>query len=134
MGTTAIHQPHLPPRKIKWTHGDDISHAVENSGNLYTLTMEILRNAHGSEKLGLHVRADISKTLAGMGLGHVPQTLPSYQHELVRLYKRGTAVGEIIEATLTPGEANDRKLMDKFSETDSDYAGIVEQIRELVQE
>jgi hypothetical protein len=79
-------------------------------------------------------RAEISKTLAGMGLGHVPQELPSYQHEQVRLYKRGTSIGDIIEMVLWPGQQNDSKLSQHFGQDKIDYSAIVAQIRELVAE
>jgi len=113
---------------------DEIKQTVEDNGNLKTFTMETLREAHGSGRLGLHVRSEISRTLAGMGLGHVPQDLPTYQHEQVRLYKRGTPVGQLIETVLAPGEQNDRKLVEQFAQPDTDYASIIEQIRELVAE
>jgi len=56
---------------------DEIKQIVEKNGNVATLTMEQLRDAHGASKLGVNVRAEISSTLAGMGLGHVPQELPT---------------------------------------------------------
>jgi len=114
---------------LKW---DEIKNQVENSGDIISLTMSDLRDATGKDKLGVHVKAQISKTLAGMGLGHIPQELPSYQHESVRLYKRGTPIGELIEIVLQPGESNDRKLKEQFAEEKIDYASIIEQIRELV--
>lgn len=115
----------------KW---DEIKNDVEVNGNVFTVTMERLRDANGAGKLGVHVRAEISRTLAGMGLGHVPQELPGYQHEHVRLYKRGTKVGELIEAVLTPGEQNDKKLVELFGDEGPDYAVIIQKIRELVVE
>lgn len=48
---------------------DEIKNAVEKNENVLTITMEQLRDAHGSAKLGVHVRTEISSTLAGMGLG-----------------------------------------------------------------
>lgn len=113
---------------------DEIKDRVERNGNVATFIMEELREAHGAGKLGVHVREQISKTLAGMGLGHVPEDLPSYQHEQVRLYKHGTAVGEIIRTVLTPGEQNDRALVEQFGDESPDYAAIVERIRDLVSE
>lgn len=107
---------------------------VENNGNVLTVTMEQLRNAHGAAKLGVHVRTEISSHLAGMGIGHVPKTLPTYQHEPVRLYKRGTSIGDLIETVLAPGEQNDKKLVDQLGEGDVKYAEIIEQIRDLVSE
>ena len=113
---------------------DGIKDQVEKSGNVCTFTMEVLRDAHGVGKLGVHVRSEISQTLAGIGLGHVPEELPNYQHEQVRLYKRGTPVGQLIESVLKPGEQNDKSLADRFSSQGPDYAVIVAKIRELVGE
>lgn len=110
---------------------EEIKDQVEKNGNLLTVTMEQLLETHGAGRLGVHVRDEISKTLAGMGLGHVPQELPNYQHELVRLYKRGTPVGELIEIVLSPGEQHDRTLIERFS-VSPDYASIVQKIRDLV--
>jgi len=113
---------------------NSIKQDVESNGNILTVTMEKLREAQGAAKLGINVRAQISKTLAGMGLSHVPQELPSYQHEQVRLYKRGTPVGDIIEMVLTPGQQNDAKLSQQFGQDAVDYNSIIAKIRELVAE
>jgi len=112
----------------------EIKENLESNGNILTVTMLELRDASKNGKLGVHVRDEISKTLAGMGLGHVPTELPLYQHEPVRLYKRGTAIGEVIELVLAPGESNDKKLKDQFSDESVSYADIIEKIRELVNE
>ena len=69
-----------------------------------------------------------------MGLGHVPQDLPSNQNELVRVYKHGTPVGDLIKTVLTPGGQNDVKLSEQFSSTSPNYVDIIEKIRELVSE
>ncbi len=113
---------------------DEIKKRVEANDNVITLQMVELRDAAGRDKLGVNVRSEISSIIAGMGLGHVPKELPSYQHESVRLYKRGTPIGDLIETVLTPGEQNDRKLREQFSSSSIDYAKIIEQIRELVSE
>ena len=113
---------------------NEIKEKVEANDNVLTVTMVELREAAGKDKLGIHVKAEISKTLAGMGLGHIPRELPSYQHESVRLYKRGTPIGELIEMVMTSGEQNDRKLKEQFDENAVDYASVIEQIRELVSE
>jgi hypothetical protein len=111
---------------------DEIKQIVEKNGNVVTLTMEQLRDAHGASKLGVNVRAEISSTLAGMGLGHVPEELPFYQNEQVRVYKNGTPVGDLIATVLMPGQQNDSKLINQFAQTGADYAAIVQKIKELV--
>ena len=124
-----ILQMHQESQMPNW---DEIKIQVESNGSVKTFSMETLREAHGAGKLGVHVISEMSRTLAGMGLGHIPQTLPSYQHEQVRVYKRGTIVGDLIETVLAPGEGNDRKLADQFTDTSTNFAEIVERIRELV--
>ncbi len=113
---------------------DELKRQVESNDDVSTVTMEELREAAGAGKLGIHVRAQISKTLAGMGLGHVPQDLPSNQHEQVRLYKRGTAAGDLMETVLAPGESNDKKLVGYLDKEKANNAAIIAQIRELVEE
>jgi hypothetical protein len=111
---------------------EDIKGKVEQNGNALTVTMEELREAAGAGKLGIHVRAQISSALAGVGLGHVPPELPNYQHEQVRLYKRGTPIAQLIETALTPSDTNDKKLIEHIGVQGPDYASIVGKIRELV--
>jgi len=113
---------------------NEIKNMVEENNNVLTISMTELKEAAGKDKLGVNVRAEISKTLAGMGLGHIPQEIPSYQHEFIRLYKRGTSVGELIETVILPGEQNDRKLRDQLNNGAPDYLQIIEKIRELVTE
>ena len=76
----------------------------------------------------------LSQILAGEGLGHIPEELPSYQDELVRLYKKGTPVGQLIDAVLSPGEQNDISLSERFSSEAPDYAAMVGKIRDIVGE
>jgi len=113
---------------------DEIKESVEKNGNVRSVTMELLREAHGAGKLGVNVRAEISKVLAGMGLGHIPEVLPSYQDQHVRLYKRGTQIGDVIATVLDPSELNDKKLVESLGDQAPDYAAIVQSIRELVAE
>jgi hypothetical protein len=112
----------------------ELKEKVENNNNILTVTMEELRNAGGAAKLGVHVVQKISKELLGIGLGHVPVDLPTAQNEQVRLFKRGTTVGELIEIVLRPGEANDRQLVERCDTDHSSYIETIEKIRELVAE
>jgi hypothetical protein len=112
----------------------EIKEKVEANDNILTIPMTDLKEAVGKDKLGVHVRSEISRTLAGMGLGHIPQDLPKNQNEYARLYKRGTVAGELIETVLCPGEPKDRKLIELFAESKVNHAEIIEQIRELVAE
>ena len=93
---------------------NEIKEEVEKNGHVLTVTMEKLRNIHGSKRAGVTVRAEISETLAGMGIGHVPQELPCNQNDLVRLYKKGTPIGNLRDTVLKPGERNDGELREQI--------------------
>ncbi|POR73592.1 hypothetical protein BKM30_26335 [Pseudomonas syringae pv. syringae] len=111
---------------------DSIKARVEGSQGILTVNMIELRDAAGKEKIGPHVKTEITRILVGMGLGHIPTELPNYQNESVRLYKRGSPLGDLIEMVITPSESNDIKLKEQFKEESVDHALIIEKIRELV--
>jgi hypothetical protein len=96
---------------------------------VYTTTMWALRDAYGTGKLGPHGCSGISKELAGRGLGHYPPTLPQHQDEMVRLYKLGSPVGDLIEALLEVSTEQDDTLRRAAC---GDDAAVLRQIRELV--
>ncbi len=113
---------------------DEIKRDVENNGNVNTVIMQTLRDAAGAGRLGPWVNATIASELAGRGLGHVPQSLSASlnQYDRVRLYKRGTAIGDFIDLVIIPREQDDQKLRELFTTQPIDYAAIVAQVRELV--
>jgi hypothetical protein len=113
----------------------EIKESVNASGNVLTVTMGDLRDATGSGKLGSGVVADIRNTLAGLGLGHVPQDLTTEQSQPVRLYQKGSPVGELIDLVLMVGEPNDAQLRERFSRQPSDHAArTLARIRQLLTE
>jgi len=114
---------------------EEIKTKVEKNGDVVTVSMVELRDAHGVAKLGVNVCAEISSRLLGLGLGHVPQELPSYQSEQVRVYKKGTPIGDLIDTVLNTGEKNDSKIKGQFAANKAvDHAAIVQKIKELVAE
>ena len=100
--------------------------------NTFTTTMGDLRDIHGAGKLGPHVASAIDKKLAQMGVGHIPTSLPLAQHDQVRLFLHGTPIGTLISMVLTPGEANDSRLLEHVEENGTSYAEIINQIRDLI--
>jgi hypothetical protein len=91
--------------------------------------MHELRDAFGAGRLGVTVRASISKELSALGLGHVPTDLPDSQLEYVRLYKKGTSVAEIIESVLTATERQDAALREMAA---GDSQRLLQKIKALV--
>ena len=81
---------------------EEIRDKVLAEGDVYTFRMDTVRDAYGAGRLGIHVRAGISKHFQGLGLGHFPRDLPDSQEAHVRLYKLGSPVADLIEAVLSP--------------------------------
>lgn len=59
--------------------------------------MASLRELQNASRLGIHDRNEISRRLAGIGLGHLPAKLPSYQENEVALFQLGTPAADIVE-------------------------------------
>lgn len=77
---------------------DDLRKAVDDSGGVYRTYMAGLRALAGAGRLGPHVAFDISRHLAGLGLGHLPAELPLSQHAQVIVYQLGTPAADVVEA------------------------------------
>ncbi|MCW2871264.1 hypothetical protein [Actinacidiphila oryziradicis] len=86
------------PYTFNGTTWDDLRHAVEHNGGVLRIYMATLRELQQAGRLGINVRNDISRRLAGLGLGHLPAELPSYQENEVVLYQLGTAAADVVEA------------------------------------
>jgi hypothetical protein len=107
----------------------ELKSLVDQFGGVMTVTLGELRDAYGVDRLGVHVKAGITKKLDGEGLKAYPPELPTYQHELVRVYKAGSAISELIDAVLNPDEAHDEELRQAVSKSGGD---VLQQIRALV--
>ncbi|MBA4866205.1 hypothetical protein H1V43_33775 [Streptomyces sp. PSKA54] len=77
---------------------DDLRKAVENKGGVLRIYMVDLKELQKAGRLGVNVRQDISRRLAGLGLGHVPDELPPWQENEVLLYQLGTPAADVLEA------------------------------------
>jgi hypothetical protein len=115
--------------EVKVSSMEELFDLVNSRGGVMTTTMEVLRDAYGKGRLGVHVREGIRNALVGLGLGHYPQTLPEYQERAVRLYRLGSPVGNLIEAVLDLSPEHDEHLRQAVG---GDEAEILQQIRELV--
>jgi hypothetical protein len=108
---------------------DELRQLVIDNGGVLTVDMRVLRDIHGAGKLGVNVRANISKELRGRGLGHYPNDLPAYYWEPARVYLMGSPVGDLIEAVLSPSPDRDEVIRDVVN---TDTSDTLAKIRELV--
>lgn len=90
---------------------------VQASGHLWRFNLGELRESIGYDRLGVRVLQEIAKALGGEGLGYFPREVlddnswPRHDTE-IRVYKKGSAVGETIDAVLLPSNAGDELLRD----------------------
>ena len=113
----------------KYDNLDAIKAAVEDNDGVLTIKMAQLREAYGAGRLGVHVRAGISKALSGIGLAHYPIPLSDSQFDYVRLYKQGSPVADLIGSVLSPSPASDQTLLEA---TGGEAAALLAQVRELI--
>lgn len=114
---------------------DELRTTVEQKGNILTVNMDDLKNLQNVKKLGKNVCKDISESLKREGIFHVPEELPTHKDDKVRLYRKDTKIGKLIESVIVPGKKNDEYLATLFPEESqecNDYKKIVTQIKELV--
>lgn len=102
---------------------------IDGQEGVLTTTMGEVRDAYGSERLGVNVRNGIHELLLRLGIGHYPARLPSYQSEVVRLFRSGSPVGKLIRAALAVSTKNDAALRLAAA---SDPAKVLQKVRELV--
>lgn len=110
--------------------------AVDANGGLLVCTMQQLRELAGYSKLGKYVVQEIIDKLDRNGLsffhgeeGVAVDELPTYQHQEIRVFKRGTSLAKLIEAVKRPSARGD-ELLRETGQGDAD--AILNQIRALV--
>lgn len=109
---------------------NDVANKVDENGGVISIKMEVLKRVHEVDRLGRIVRENISEKLNGRGLGHYPKrSLPSSQDDYVRIYRRSTEIGKLVEAVTDPGEPGDETIRKMV---DSDAEQTIERIQELV--
>jgi hypothetical protein len=89
-----------------------LAQKVVDAGGVLTLPAEVPKKAWGGQRLGANIRGYITIALEARDIGHIPLSFPDRESDLVRLYKRDSAVGRIIEAALSPGIDTDKNLID----------------------
>jgi hypothetical protein len=109
---------------------EELDETVKAQSDILTCDMGVLRDMHGAGKLGTHVVANISDELERRGLGHYPTELPVNQWEKVKIYRRGSQVGNFIRA-LGSFETKDDDLLRSLTGKNSPNE-VLKKIRELV--
>jgi hypothetical protein len=111
------------------TSFDDLAKSVSAVGGVATVPMWQLRDLNGSGRLGPYVVEAISKELAARGLGHYPLELPQSQWEMVRVFRFGGTVAEIIDLVTKVDQTKDDRLREIAS---NDAAEKLQLIRRIV--
>ena len=111
---------------------EDLREATTANQGVYLTDMGVLKRIKKAGRLGNLVREEISNRLTGIGLGHLPSSLPAYQEQQVILYVKGGQVGKVVEAiTGPPGEEAAEELRNLNSDTTQDK---LLRIKEIIEE
>lgn len=95
---------------------DELRDRIAANGDLETVTMGLLRDIHGAGKLGSIVRENITKELQMRGMTHAyGNNLPAYQDEPVRIWIRGTQVGDLFDAVHSETPEGDAKIREMIA-------------------
>jgi hypothetical protein len=105
---------------------------VEEQGLIKT-SMGKLKDAQEAGRLGVNVRETIKRTLEGYGLGTLPESLPANQEDEVRLYKKSSKLGGLIQAVLRPSDQGDTILLAN-SDSGVNPGDYLMKIREIVKD
>lgn len=84
---------------------------IRANGGLLTINMEDLRDTFGAQRLGKHVRENITETLKRQGISHYPDPLPNSQLAFIRLFRTDSQVGELMRAIEHPDPNTDQFVL-----------------------
>ncbi|MDX3696923.1 hypothetical protein PV726_43120 [Streptomyces europaeiscabiei] len=113
---------------------EELRHAVEESGGVLRVVMWLLRDLEQAGRLGVHVRASISRRLDGLGLAHLPADIPGEQYAIITLYKRGTPAAAVVDAVFRDGSSKAAEVALRRMNTSRDAEKlqiITEKVEEL---
>lgn len=113
----------------------EFAERVEDEGDLTTFTLGKLREALDYSKLGPRVLKAIDEALAGAGLGYFPRSVLENTDspraaDVLRVYRKGSTLGSIIDAVLFPSTAGDDTLR---GAAEDDARATLEKIRTLLE-
>jgi hypothetical protein len=116
----------------KFSTLEELRDAVEHNENILTVPMWKVRDAYGAQRLKVHIRSGIHNELEGLGLAHMPATIPDDQNAILRVIKKGTPAAKLIAAArrVSADHPDDDQLIrDAVS---GDAKTTLQEIREIV--
>jgi hypothetical protein len=109
---------------------DEIESRVDANGGLAVCTLGELRDVADKGKLGPIVLQAAARALDRRGLAFYPVPAePLRQHHEVRVYRRDSPLGALVQAVFEPTERGDELLR---ATAKDDHAAVINKIRELV--
>jgi hypothetical protein len=126
---------------------NDLKEEVLKHGGILTIEMSKFKHILDVKKLGVLVRGEIEETLDEMKLGHIPEDIPSYQDEQVRLYCKeiadlsdvwtlGIKTDVKLRQIYNSGKhtENSQNTIEQYEIKIAEYEEIIEKIRGLISE
>lgn len=118
----------------KYKSMKDLATRVDTEGGILPVSLGDLRETLGYDRLGVRVLGYIAAGLDGAGLGYFPlsvieENAVPRKEEVVRVYRKGSALARVVEDVLHPTEAGDDRLRES---TGGEALDTLEKVRALV--
>lgn len=115
---------------------EELTKSVEED-QITVIELQVLKDIFSFRRLGNRVLTEIASKLTSKGISYFPrETLennPSPRHwEEIRLYKKDSEVGKIIESVLNPTLESDTYLIETASSKEGQAAAILDDIRKIL--
>ncbi|MBP2304760.1 hypothetical protein GBZ48_10520 [Azospirillum melinis] len=92
---------------VEFSTYEELDNLIDENNGVVSCNMRSLRDCYNVAKLGVHVARQISRDLNNRGLGHFPEDLPINQWDRVRVFKKASKLGAIIESLSSLDEESD---------------------------
>lgn len=107
---------------------------VRDNNDVMAIDLGKLRSTLGYDRLGKTVLRTIANELESVGLGYFPLAILDEneyprQNDTLRVFRRGSAMAEIVQAVLKPTMKGDERLREASA---GDTGEVLKQIRLLV--
>jgi len=114
---------------------EELRREIDAEGGIKVIEAWRLRDLAGWAKLGVNVIVDIANQLRDHDFDTLPvgKALPTNQYEDVRIYTKGSRLGKVVEAIMSPTAKGDQLLREICSSDDAnDAIAVLDRVRQLV--
>jgi hypothetical protein len=120
---------------LPFTDPEGIKRYVDQRGGMVVVQMRPVKLAFKVGRLAAGPRAEISRSLGRLSLGHLPVDIPDDQWEWVRLYSLDKPIGRLIDRLVHPAVGDEDDLLAQLSGSDErlvEYMDKLDRIKAII--